>query len=209
MAEWINSHNEVLQVILNALMVLIWIFYLQIFLFSFLRSRRPEILITLGAGAGLKARCFVTNLGLEPIYILDILVDLETDEEMHRAIITDRTELSDQELNDPTEATNQGPLESGKFMDIGNFETLVRRAGSSGPDLRADGDVRSIKILVIAATSAKWSLIGAERKYNVTREGDRLHLRATTITAHQIQSRRGERRLHRQLASAMAPQTGI
>ena len=204
MTEWITSNSTLLQVVLNALMVVIWVVYLQVFLFSFMRHRRPEILITLGAGIGLKTRCFVTNLGLEPIYILDIVVEFETTEGQHRAIVTDRTELSDQELNDPSQATNQGPLRSGNFMDIGSFETLVNRACSPTYQLRADVDVETVEILVIAATAAKWSLIGAARTYKVISEDDRILLRPTSVTARQIYSFAGQRRLRRELEAALA-----
>lgn len=62
MMNWVAQHSSALQVLLNGLMVLIWILYLQIFLTSFRRQRRSDVLITVGAGVGLAARCFVTNL---------------------------------------------------------------------------------------------------------------------------------------------------
>ena len=138
MMSWITAHSSGLQVILNGAMVLIWVLYLQIFLTSFRRQHRSDILITLGAGVGLKARCFVTNLGLEAIYILDVLVEIETDEGKLRAIITDRTELSDDELNNPAEATNQGPLKSGDFIDIGSS-----RRWFSGPAPRSTNVIQT------------------------------------------------------------------
>ena len=199
MLHWISEHSSALQVILSGLMVVIWIAYLQVFLISFRRQHSPDILINLGAGSGLKTRCFVSNLGLEPIYLLDVIVEIETDDGTHRAIITDRTELSDEELNNPAEATNQGPLESGSYIDIGKFETLVQRAESSDYTAPAGVDVKCITIRVIAATAAKWSLIGAERKYRVQREGDRVHLNPVSIAAKQMQSRRDRRKLRREL----------
>lgn len=199
MMSWISEHSAALQVILSGLMVAIWIAYLQVFLVSFRRQHSPDIMINLGAGAGLKARCFVSNLGLEPIYLSDVLVEIDTKDGTHQAVITDRTELTDQELNNPAEATNQGPLKSGSLIDIGSFETLVERAQPSEYKIRADEDVQCIRIRVIAATAAKWSLIGAERTYRVVREGDRVHLKPLAIAAKQLQSRRSRRKLIRQL----------
>lgn len=203
MMHWVSEHSSALQVALNGLMVLIWIAYLQVFLVSFRRQHRPDILINLGAGAGLRARCFVSNLGLEPIYLLDVVVEIKADGDTHKAVITDRTEMSDQELNNPAEATNQGPLTSGSYVDIGTFETLVERAKSSGYKPRADRDVDRVKILVIAATAVKWSLIGAEREYVVEREDDRVHLKPVSVAASQVYSRRGQRKLRSELEKCL------
>lgn len=202
MWQWLTQHGTGLQVLLNGLMVLIWIAYLQVFLIGFRRQHRSDILITVGAGVGLKARCFITNLGLEPIYLLDIAVDIGTVDGDHRAIITDRTELSDDELNNPAEATNQGPLKSGSFIDIGSFETLVRRAGSKDQAFNPDEDVRWIEITVLAVTSATSDLAGASRKYIVRPDdsGD-LHLWPTSVVAKQVRSRAGRRRLEKELSS--------
>lgn len=199
--EWVAQHSPVLQVFLNGLMVLIWILYLQIFLTSFRRQRRPDILITVGAGVGLKARCFVTNLGLEPVYLLDLLVEIETEEGMQQARITDRTELSDEELKNPAEATNQGPLKSGEFIDIGSFETLVKRASSEDHPFRPGADVFSIEITALIATATTSSLAGASRKYVVRCDEDgRIQLFPTNIIATQIRSRAGQRRLRKKLS---------
>ena len=205
MMEWLSAHSGALQVLLSGAMVMIWIAYLQVFLMNFKRQHRPDILINMGAGIGLRARCFVSNLALEPIYLLDVIVEIETENGPHRATITDRTEMTDEALRNPAEATNQGPLKSGDFIDIGNFETLVNRASSSDRAPDAQSDIRAIEITVVAATAAKWSLIGAQRKYILQRDDDgRVSLKPVTITASQITSRGGRRKLQRELEAVLA-----
>ncbi|MFZ3584825.1 hypothetical protein ACOI1H_22120 [Loktanella sp. DJP18] len=78
MMDWLSTHSDALQVLLSAIMVVIWVAYLQVFLLSFQRQQRPDILINMGAGIGLKTRCFVSNLSLEPIYLLEVIVEVET-----------------------------------------------------------------------------------------------------------------------------------
>ena len=200
MLNWIAQHSSALQVFLNGLMVLIWILYLQVFLTSFRRQRRSDVLITLGAGVGLSARCFVTNLGLEPVYLLDLLIEIETEKGTHNARITDRTELTDEELNNPAEATNQGPLKSGEFIDIGNFETLIKRASSRRQTYHPEADVFSIEITALVATATTSSLAGASRKYMVRSREGKIHLFPTEIIATQVRSRAGRRRLRKKLS---------
>ena len=73
---------------------LIWVVYLTAFLASYRRQRRPSILITSGAGRGMGAHCFVTNLGLEPVYVLDIILDLtRPDGSRVRAVIRPTREI--------------------------------------------------------------------------------------------------------------------
>ena len=184
MIDWITAHSTFLQVVLSTLTAVVWIVYLQVFLTSFRRQRRPEILVTLGAGAGLKARCFVTNLGLEPVYISDVMVELETEPGTREAIITDRTELSEQQLRNPAEATNQGPLASAACMDIGSVQTLISRAATDdGED--APEDLRRIAVTVVAATAAKGTLVGARREWEVVVGDGRVDLKATGLAAGQ------------------------
>src|SRR5690554_2505690 len=109
---WLNAHSSGLQTLFSGAMVVIWIAYLQVFLISFQRQHRPDIMINMGAGVGLKARCFVSNLSLEPIYLFEVIVEVKTGSGTYRSSVTDRTELPDQQLRDPAEATNQGPLKS-------------------------------------------------------------------------------------------------
>lgn len=201
--EWIQSHSSLLQVALNAAMVLIWLVYLQIFLVGYLRQRRPEILINLGPGVGLKARCFISNLGLEPIYVLDVIVTV-WDGEKRTAIITDRTELSDEELGNPAEATNQGPLASGAMADIGSFEMLIERARKTGLPVDPEAELHRIEVTVAAASSAKGSFVGASRRWAVERNEDRLHLRPTKVGTRQIRSLLGRRRLRAILSRRLA-----
>ena len=142
------------------------------------------------------------NLGLEPIYILDVLVDVCTDHGTERSVITDRSELSEEEVTNPTEATNQGPLTSGRFFNIGTFEELITRA-SGGNELPPPESLRWVQVTVIAATSAESSIAGACRKYAVQSEDGRVTLYPTTIIAEQIRSRNGKRKAIKQLSTRL------
>ncbi|MGR3821839.1 MAG: hypothetical protein ACU0A5_04600 [Salipiger marinus] len=201
MFEWLSTHSDALQVMLSGLTALIWIVYLQVFLVSFRRQRRPEIIISLGAGAGTKASWFVANLGLEPVFIVDVLVRLETEDGITEAVVTDRTEMNDRELSNPSEATNQGPLASGAFMSIGTLDTLLHRSASQPIPV---SDLKSVTIVVAASMAARWSLVGASRQYRLSfdEEGAPTIL-ATKIDTDQIRSRAGRRALLRKLESRL------
>ena len=36
-----------------------------------------------GSRGGLKARCFISNLGLEPVYVVDVLITLSGGDKRH------------------------------------------------------------------------------------------------------------------------------
>ena len=197
--DWLSSHSAALGVIVNTAMLIVWIVYLNIFLVSYLRQRRQCILITQGAGTGLSARCFVSNLGLEPIYIVDVLVTLTGPELQHTINVTDRIHLEDKDLENPREATNQGPMRTGDHSNIGEFAKLVDRAMVAAPENFHLETVNSVSVTVVAATAARGSLIGARRTYALEcHDGERL-LRARTVMAKQITGRAGRRALQRDL----------
>lgn len=196
---WLAEHSAAVSVVLNAAMLMVWISYLNIFLFSFLRQRRQLITITQGAGAALKARCFVSNLGLEPIYIVEVVIDLVVGGEQCQAVVTDRTLMSNQELQDSREATNQGPLQSGHHSSIGEFEDLIRRGLSAGDSKRKIEDVSDVTITVVAATAAKGAVTGARRAFVIEGSGEDRILHGRTLMAEQITGRAASRKLRRDL----------
>ena len=198
MLGWITQYSDVLQVVLNAVMVVIWMIYLQIFLVSYRRQRRADILINLGSGAGRRARFFVSNLSLEPVYLLDVLVELTTQDGAREADITDRAETSGAQLNSPTEATNQGPLKSGEFIDIGNLDDLLKRASPQLKDVDLDLTT-AFAITVVVHTASTPDIVGARRCFRISRDGREVTLLPTQVAATQIRSLWGRRHLRRKL----------
>lgn len=197
--QWLADHNAALSVILNAAMLVVWISYLNIFLFSFLRQRRQLVTITQGAGAALNAKCFVSNLGLEPIYIAEVVIDLVVAGEQCQAVVTDRTLMSDQELQDPREATNQGPLQSGHHSSIGEFGDLIRRGLSSSECKGTLDEVSEVTVTVVTATAAKGAVTGARRAFVIEGSGEDRNLHGRTLMAEQITGRAASRKLRRDL----------
>ncbi|WP_147115252.1 hypothetical protein [Tateyamaria sp. syn59] len=197
--QWLADHSASLSVIFNAAMLVVWISYLNIFLFSFLRQRRQLVTITQGAGAALKAKCFVANLGLEPIYIVEVVVDLVVGGERSQAVVTDRTLMSDQELQDPREATNQGPLQSGHHSSIGEFEDLIRRGLFAGECRGSLDEVSDVTVTVVTATAAKGAVTGARRAFVIEGRGEERILHGRLLMAEQITSKAASRKLRREV----------
>ncbi|WP_334061055.1 hypothetical protein [Limimaricola cinnabarinus] len=197
--QWLADHSAALSVALNAAMLVVWISYLNIFLFSFLRQRRQLVTITQGAGAALNAKCFVSNLGLEPIYIAEVVIDLLVAGERCQAVVTDRTLMSDQELQDPREATNQGPLQSGHHSSIGEFGDLIRRGLSSSECKGTLDEVSEVTVTVVTATAAKGAVTGARRAFVIEGSGEDRILHGRTLMAEQITGRAASRKLRRDL----------
>jgi hypothetical protein len=203
MIHWIDQNSDFLQVVLNALMVLIWVVYLQIFLVSYRRQRRANILINLGSGVGRQSRFFVSNLSLEPVYLLDVLVELTTEDGAHEADITERAETSGAPLKRPSAATNQGPLKSGEFIDIGSLDDLHERAS---PQLKGVNLERmtSFAITVVVHTASTPDVVGARRCFQVCRKGGETTIMPMQIAATQIRSWWGRRQLQRKMVRRLS-----
>ena len=202
MTEWISANVAVLQLAASLLTALIWVIYLQMLFTSYKRQRRTMILINLGGGVSFEARVFVSNLGFEPVYLLDIFLGLSDNDEDWNAVITDRTELSTEDLTNPRDVTNRGPLNSGETYDIGNVATLVDRAHSQDGRVRQEA-IDTVCLTVVAVTAADDHLVAARRAYRVIAETDRTVLRSTTLAAEQIRSRSDRGRLRKRLQSRL------
>ncbi len=201
MLEWINTYSTQIDLFLSAATAVVWIVYLQLFLITFLRQTRSEILISIGAGHGTRARCFVSNLGMEPIYLSDIVLCLRGADGETRAFVTEREELRPEDLSRPAEGTNQGPLKSGESADIGSFDNLVARAQAINRDV-ALANYQEMEVTVVAQAASNASLIAARRAFRIVEaegtEGN-LRVRPVGLKTRQIRSYFARRRLHREL----------
>ena len=180
-----------LTAVMTCVTALIWVVYLNFFLRSYRRQQRPSILITSGAGKDLDAHCFVTNLGLEPVYLLDVVIDLiEPTGRVVRAVIPERTERWRQAVpgddDDVRRATTVGALNSGGERDLGRFRTLIERASMENPDIATEAAFSSLEVTVIMVTASQAELCGASRCYRIEYGDDGApKLKARTIKAAQ------------------------
>lgn len=203
MWDWITTHAAVMQAAIALVTAGVWITYLHVFVESLRRQRRSEILITMGGERGLGARVLVSNLGLEPIYILDVLLRPCSDSDSPAVAVADRTETDPARHADPGQATLQRPLKSGDHVDIGSIDILLGRAARHPGQGRQDARLSRIEITVAAVTAAASSIVAAQRVFEVSRSGDGTVLRPATLYAQQIRDRRGRRRIERQLREMM------
>ncbi|AUC55207.1 hypothetical protein CDO87_19465 [Sagittula sp. P11] len=197
---WILDNAAALSVALNTAMLLVWLAYLQLFLTSIRRSNRAVIHIDMAAGQNEDARCIVTNMGADTVYILGVKVDLDCDGDAREALVTDVLEEDGPLGGDFRERTNQGPLAGGEAMDIGSFHNIVDRAAMRmGEDISLT-TCHSVEITVVVAAQQAHRLLGGHKRYDITRENGALRFRSEDILTRQITSGRRRRQLARDIA---------
>ncbi|HET8727523.1 MAG TPA: hypothetical protein VFO41_08450 [Alphaproteobacteria bacterium] len=202
MFEWISSHHQIINALANVSMLIVWVAYLQVFVGSYRRQRRSRILVNRGVGSGLAARCLISNMSAEAIYIQSVIATLEISEERWTSPVTDLRGLAEHQSHpDLKLATRQGPLLAGYFMDIGTFDGLIDHVLHHGG--RRDGldeekfwkQLRALEITVVAVHGPDDLLVGAKRRFDIARQEGELRLKAHTVDTEQIRSRRERRRI--------------
>ncbi len=188
MTDWIMQNSELVQLGLDVAMTLVWLVYLHVIVQSFRRQRRADIHISFGAGGN----WFVSNLGLEPIFIADIFAETETDEGSQIFQLSDRISADTPKTPNPVKATNHGPLKSGGFSSICSGKDLIRRIRASGGD---PAKVSSVTISILAETAATENPVGAARTFRSQGVDESLTFSPQTIRTRQIKTRSGIRRL--------------
>jgi hypothetical protein len=204
MFDWIREHHQTLSVIVNIGMLFVWIAYLQLFLANYKRQTRPKILINVGAGRSIDARCLVSNMSSEAIYVESLIATLETEKDRWICPVTDAQELADEQDHDLRSMTVQGPLKQGEVMDVGSFRDLVRHAvrESECPvpaEVEFPEGLAAIEIQAIADFGPDDLLVGAKRRFELVREDGGWTLGHHTPHTEQIRSRRERRRVKRLL----------
>ncbi|MCQ0970182.1 hypothetical protein MLD63_07085 [Paracoccus sp. TK19116] len=199
MWNWVGEHTDVLQVIVGVVTALVWVVYLHILIEGMRRQRRSEILITLGGKRDLGGRILISNLGLEPIYVLDILLRISGDRRVRTVSIAERRDGPPIE-DDPSDThTLQTPLKTGDSTDIGEIYTLLHRADPH-TDRPADAmNIEELELTVVAVTAATSSVVAAKRGFAVmTQDGDTV-LRPKGLYARQIRNRWARRSIEREM----------
>ncbi|PZX15732.1 hypothetical protein LX81_02364 [Palleronia aestuarii] len=206
--EWVVENEAWIGIVLQAVMAVIWIAYLQVFVLGYIRQRRPLVLINRGAGVGTGAQCLVCNMGGEPIYLTSVIADLRIGDETFRAFVTDREEVDKTTLSRPSEGTNQGPIGSGEFVDIGSFDQILERAlRHVGRDDEIDR-VDRMDLTVLCGSGHSMLLVAGRRRFIVGwADGDRRFVPNMALT-EQITRRRDRRRLREVLEKSLREEAG-
>lgn len=160
MTDWIAQNSDVLNIGFAAVSAVIWLAYLHLFYRTVSRQRSPMVMIDSAAAEDDQARCIITNMGAEPIYVLAMIVRLRIDETDHHAYIANRYELALEDFDEPSRRSNQGPLKSGEFFDGGSFRDMIRRAGAAD-----DASPEEIEVTLGAASGHASELVIASRTF--------------------------------------------
>ncbi|SKA12631.1 hypothetical protein [Novilysobacter spongiicola] len=205
--QWILEHRESISLLVTVGTLVVWIVYLQVFLASYRRQRKPTILINLGQGRGLDAHCLVTNMSAEAIYIHALIARIEGPEGV---LVCSITELDNETWSDPSEIrlwTRQGPLKAGHVRDMGSVQAIIDHAMESAPEggrsLEPGAGRHSLELKVIAVHGSEDLLAGARRTFDIIQHERGPALRPRSYGATQIRSKRERRQMERSLADEL------
>ena len=190
---WFADHSTLIQTLTAIATALIWAVYLQMLLSGVLRQRRPTLSINRGSGEGLEAQIILSNLGYEPIYVQDVLVELDIEGDGTRTYyVTDRRELSDDQITQSLGGTTQGPMKMGDYISLGTVQGILSRAVTDYDSDRLPG-LKKITFIVLG-TGQKPG--GARKSYRVSRDrGEVRHLIPDRLDTERL-SARACRRIH-------------
>lgn len=197
MIDWLQDHSGGLNVVLNGAMLLVWLAYLHLFLTSFRRANRAVVHIARAVDTDGEARCLVTNMGSDMVYILGIKVDVRAGEERFATLVTDRVHEDDPLGGEMRDRTNQGPLCGGEVLDIGAFRRICERAMEDAAAPVPD----SVEITVIVAAQQAKRLMGGYKRFEVRDEGGTIGYRSEDVLTRQITSARRRRHLEQELTA--------
>jgi hypothetical protein len=206
MLDSLTENIEVVQLITSLTTMLVWVVYLNIFLIGFIQQRRSSLLINRGGGEDLDSRCLISNMGAQPVYLLDVLAATEGEKAPTLASVVDRKELRDGDKEGSTDITGQGPINSGSFVDIGSFRDVASRAAFHDMTSASDQPKR-LKLIVVAATNQAKHIVAASREFDIAGGGD-VAVRPCSVEARQIRARRKRKRLTKLLNAIQQKKIG-
>jgi len=206
MLEWLTENTDLLSLAVNAGMLVIWLAYLQVFLRGYRRQVRPKIVINRGGGDGVNARCFVSNMSQDAIYVEDIHISIRFSEKQWETSVIDVVHVdANSAKTDPKRLTHQGPLKPGEYMEVGRYRDLLDRvlATNSLGELDTLGkpdDLYEVKVEVIADYAGDDLLIAARRRFFLRSNEQKWLFWPATVGTEQVRSRSERQQLEEQMS---------
>ncbi|MDR5874981.1 hypothetical protein LPL18_007665 [Halomonas sp. CUBES01] len=204
--EWLNENGQAISAITSVLTLLVWFFYAQLLYNSYVRQRRPRVIINRGLGTGQNALCLISNMSSESIYIQHVLALLHTSEDTYMVDVAEYQEEKD-EQQEKSVRSHQGPLASGDYLHMQRFADIaeqIRVSWELNPDIFDQANLQ-LEIRIIAIYGSEDRPIGASRSFylnepdtskqalipisvDTTRHNSRLQRRKVKRWAEQIDS---------------------
>lgn len=201
MLAWLEQYQGLIGIVVQAATALIWAFYLRLIYSGFVHARESVILLHIAVSRGRDARCLVTNMGAEPIYLLAIVMQQKDGKTETFSQVTDRDELNSTDCSTPSQATNQGPLAQGDFRDIGDFKSIEQRARNSMATDSYLEHSSELTLYIVATSGHKAKLVGCYQTFALTGQDGDMDIRPQSLRARQITNYR--RRKWRKVMAAV------
>lgn len=197
--QWMLEYSELISTLTGVGTLLVWVIYLQVFVSNYRRQLRATLLITRGAGYGLDASCFLSNMSSGPVFVQSVLITLETADETLVCPATDIQEKDGEAPSDARLRTRQGPIGSGEIRDIGSFSRLMRRAlrgrvGSRNTDI-LERKVRAMIVEIVGVYGSEDLPIGARRRFVLVEDAETIRIEGEYLQTQQIRRKQERKRL--------------
>jgi hypothetical protein len=182
--EWLKDNAELVSALATVLMTIAWVTYAQFGIITYLRQRRPRIVVDKTADDSINTRFVVVNLSEYPIYISGILVVVNRDDEqfIHKIEKYQRTTTDDGEELDGVEQSESqlrhGTLDVGQLFMMGSSrETLAWLLDEEGEDANGDrqdrlrqalDEVDSFELRVVAMAGNDDRPVAARRQFEIS-----------------------------------------
>jgi hypothetical protein len=186
---WLKDNHGIISAFSSFAMLGVWLLYLQLFYSSYRHQIRPKILVTRGGGDTVAARCIITNMSPEIIFVQGVFLRLTFAgrEQLYSLSEADRAGFSPADRR--TELV-QGPLRSGDFLDLGSFEELLTTVLGNDDALRQLAEADTLTVLVVGSYTWHDRLAAAERSFRLRRnKAEQTILIPTRMITRQIRSR--------------------
>jgi len=167
MLDWLSQYSNIINIFINACVLLVWVFYAQLLLSSYWQYRRSRLLINQIKGKDLDATLLVANMGEQPVFIQGLLADVQTDDRAFTQVLTDvELHATGDDPDATSRTTAQGTLSSGGYMELGAFRDLVRWTVPQDQQHRC----RSLSVRIVFLHGSSRRPVGIWRRFTLNHE---------------------------------------
>lgn len=204
--QWLQDNATLLSAFATIFMAIVWIVYAQVAIRTYLRHRKPRIIIDQTEEQSIDTKFIIVNLSEQPVYVANLIVSVGFDGQERSRQVSKYFRSSSEDVHErPREVESElrhGTLTPGDLLLLGDTDQLLTWLMSDdGDEDTPHGEkfrqmmwsVDVIEIRAISMVGVEDEPIGSYRRFEVVKDDHEVAIRPKDAYTHHLTSRRNRK----------------
>lgn len=208
--QWLQDNATLVSAFATVFMALVWIAYAQVAITTYLRHRKPRIIIDQTEEHSLSTKFIIVNLSEQPVYVANLIVSVGYDGQEHAKQVSKYFRSTSEDVHErPREVESElrhGTLGPGDLLLLGDTDQLLAwMMSDDGDEETSHGErfrhmmwsVDIIEIRAVSMVGVEDEPIGSYRRFEVVKDDHEIAIRPKDQYTYHLTSWRNRKTVNK------------